>query len=73
MTVRSIAMALLLGGCEVAGDDTCYSPDQNVEDAYVEGALGCACDNDEPQCIDGVGLVCDEGWWQSVEDGPCMP
>lgn len=52
----------------------CYSPKQHLERAYEEGAIGCACAaGSESVCVEGVGLVCSDGRWQAVEDGPCAP
>ena len=58
----------------------CYSPSQNLEMAYEDGAQGCACDvqNDQDVCIKDksgreVALICENGKWIAVEDGPCMP
>ena len=56
----------------------CFSPTSNLEIAYTENAIGCDCDSDidEDICVsDGTGkkvaLVCSEGKWIAVEDGPC--
>lgn len=58
----------------------CYSPYQNLEAAYLAGAIGCSCtDNvDNDTCVKDnngklVALICREGEWIAVEDGPCMP
>jgi len=66
--------AFLDGICE--RDNTCYSPTQNAARAYDEGAFGCACDGDEAQCVNTdeagfVGLICEDGAWAAVSDGPC--
>lgn len=63
--------------------DPCYSPTQRVETAYQPQSHGCACaaETEPGVCvktqIDGrdhsVGLMCIEGKWKSVVDGPCMP
>jgi len=53
----------------------CYSPTQNTDRAYDDGALGCACDpaSDEDVCVDGAALLCSKDRvWQAVEDGPCF-
>lgn len=52
----------------------CYSPTQNTDTAYDQDAQGCPCDeNDEDVCIGGVALICEQGSWRAVEDGPCEP
>ncbi|WP_437905524.1 hypothetical protein WME95_45785 [Sorangium sp. So ce327] len=57
----------------------CFSPTQNLDTAYEPGSVGCACtDADEDVCVDdstgrGVALVCNDGRWDAVEDGPCAP
>jgi hypothetical protein len=60
--------------------DECYSPCQNLETAYLNGSEGCLCDeqSDKDTCIEdgngvNVALMCEEGVWVAVEDGPCMP
>lgn len=56
------------------GNGWCYSPTQNAERAYEEGAKGCACTEEDPdQCVGPAALVCLEGHWLAVEDGPCAP
>lgn len=53
---------------------SCFSPTQNLDTAYRQGAVGCACkDGDASQCIQGVALICDGTHWTAVEDGPCAP
>jgi len=61
-------------------NDECYSPTQNLETAYLNGSEGCPCDekNDNDTCIKDsndnlVALMCEDGVWVAVEDGPCMP
>lgn len=59
----------------------CYSPTQRLEAAYEPGSRGCACDpsRDEDVCAsydDGgrphqVPLICVDGVWLAVVDGPC--
>jgi len=58
----------------------CFSPTSHPELAVEDPDAGCACDAKEPdQCVrtqhEGrpwdVALVCAQGRWQSVEDGPC--
>ena len=58
----------------------CYSPYQNLEFAYLSGAEGCSCNeqSDSDTCVtdnDGrnVALICINGKWEAVEDGPCWP
>lgn len=58
----------------------CYSPTQNLDQAYEPDAIGCDC---QPGSLaicradsEGVevALVCqDNEHWQSAEDGPCAP
>lgn len=57
----------------------CYSPLQNLDIAHEEGAVGCNCDHqvDEDICVQdsfghNIGLICREGKWAAVNDGPCM-
>ena len=75
--VTWVGWALLAVACgaDVANPDTktCFSPTQNVDGAYQSGAHGCACDaaTDEDVCVDGAALVCNDGRWIAVEDGPC--
>ena len=59
---------------------SCYSPFKNLEIAYLEGAEGCLCNeqNGNDTCVEDdngnmVALICEEGVWVAVEDGPCMP
>ena len=62
------------GSIDAGGDDACFSPTQNLDTAYDDGARGCRCnDGDGDLCIDGVALVCDGARWGAVEDGPCEP
>lgn len=50
----------------------CYSPQQNVSNAYEPGAIGCECPAGTPGiCVSGVALLCQDGRWVAVEDGPC--
>jgi len=58
----------------------CFSPTQNLDHAYEEGARGCPCTpgSDAGVCLADstlrlVALVCDEvtRTWEAVEDGPC--
>lgn len=56
-------------------DMDCYSPTQNTDQAYADGAIGCACDrdiHDQIVCLDEVeaALVCtDDGHWEAIVDG----
>lgn len=80
------AILLLAGACvsgcgssqeQSASPDTCYSSTQNVDIAYMDGAMGCPCEEPtQPRCVSasGGGLValeCEEGFWRSVIDGAC--
>ncbi len=80
----ALALGMMLvagcGGTDAEGD--CYSPTQNLTRAYEDGAVGCACTEgeDEGVCVSEapgsnrkVALVCSQGRWQAVEDGPCAP
>src|SRR5688572_30777557 len=68
---------------EPVEDPACYSPDQNAERAYEDGAVGCVCAaGDAATCVRtenaagdtlNVALICDAGQWQAVVDGPCAP
>ena len=56
----------------------CFSPTQNLINAYDEGFVGCDCDseNDIDICVQdsngrNVALICSENKWAAVEDGPC--
>lgn len=54
--------------------DDCFSPFQNAEQAYDEGAVGCDCDDENAgACIGGAAIMCMDGKWEAVEDGPCYP
>jgi hypothetical protein len=83
---RSLALVLsfagLFGfGCSSESTntaDTCYSPTQNLDLARdgtdMPKGRGCACaPTDKGVCVDGVALICNEGRWLSVIDGPCSP
>jgi hypothetical protein len=66
----------VFGACSHDETDThdCYSPTQNLNHAYDDGTVGCACGaEDRDQCITGVALVCENARWQAVIDGPCAP
>ncbi|WP_339727680.1 hypothetical protein [Maribacter stanieri] len=58
----------------------CFSPTQNLSNAYEPGSVGCDCDseNDANICVQdekgsNVALICSEKKWIVVEDGPCNP
>ncbi len=67
------------GRCRAVPRDkgTCYSPSQNFESAYSDGALGCRCRDGEGEiCVGRAALVCRREnefllSWSAVEDGPC--
>ena len=64
-------------------EDECYSPYSNVDLTYDLTILGCTCQKEDyATCVgyekdDGqihnVALICEDGSWLSVEDGPCEP
>jgi hypothetical protein len=55
----------------------CFGPGRDLELATQADVRGCACEPDSrPVCESDtlgrrVGLVCSQGSWVSVEDGPC--
>jgi hypothetical protein len=51
----------------------CYGPEMNVELAYSGTIDGCPCEDLGSLCSGGVALICSNGAWQAVEDGPCEP
>lgn len=61
--------------------DLCYSPKQNLATAYESGSEGCPCDPareqatcatyDEAGRPHQVALLCVNGRWAAVNDGPC--
>jgi hypothetical protein len=56
----------------VAGQSSCYSPAQNLAHVNEPDAVGCRCSSSAPGfCVGSVALVCTDGRWQAVEDGPC--
>jgi hypothetical protein len=63
--------------CFSTPDETCYSPLQNLDKAYEDGARGCPCDrtlaNEVGYCLNGTALICETGFWEAVLDGPCWP
>lgn len=73
LAVVACLVAIVCCGCdESSPDDTCYSPEQNYETAYDDGAIGCPCAaQDEGVCVKGTALICETGRWQAVNDGPC--
>jgi hypothetical protein len=60
---------------EVPAGEICFSPTQYPTSAYDQGAVGCACDPevDEDMCVAAVALICYDGRWRGVQDGPCLP
>lgn len=77
VAVSLVAVASLAAGCSSESSDaTCYSPSQNLDQAYVAGSRGCGCSSGAVCVPDSTGrkvaLVCENGAWQAVEDGPCM-
>jgi len=81
--VGNLGVALilsLLGACGSGDNGVCYSPTQNLETAYDEGAIGCPCTEatDKSVCVSDntnrwVALFCMNGKWVSGVDGPCHP
>jgi uncharacterized membrane protein len=73
----SFITLFILGAGLIGCDDeaqSCYSPTQNLETAYQKNAVGCACEpGTTGVCLGRVALLCENGSWQAVEDGPCMP
>jgi len=63
-----------LGGEGGMGQSDCYSPAE-PDDAVEHGAQGCTCNGyeDKSVCVGPAALICSEGKWISVEDGPCFP
>jgi hypothetical protein len=71
------------GGPPIGGSQpgTCFSPTQSPELALDEPDAGCSCSDEESQCVStryqgrawDVALICTQGRWRSVEDGPCFP
>ncbi|MBN1610840.1 MAG: hypothetical protein JW940_29685 [Polyangiaceae bacterium] len=55
------------------GETDCFSPEQNLDHAYDGTMDGCPCTGSQSICISGVALLCEQGRWSAVEDGPCMP
>lgn len=78
-TILLLASLLAAACTSSTGGNTedCYSPTQNLDIAYDDGAVGCTCtDGAEAQCLPDstgrkVALVCENGRWQAVNDGPC--
>jgi hypothetical protein len=65
---------LLVAWACSSDDGECYAPGKNLDTAYEPGAVGCECaPNTEGVCSDGTALVCEQGHWQAVIDGPCFP
>src|SRR5690606_30670409 len=64
------------GGCalvEVPEPVDCFGPEQNLDEAYSGTLSGCPCDDVGGLCDGSVALICSEGEWRAVEDGPCEP
>ena len=71
------------GNCNTLPSPYCYSPSQNVDSGYeaystTSTAVGCSCNGSPSQCVSDsqghkIGLVCTDGAWHSVIDGPCAP
>ena len=64
------------GTCNTYDQTVCYSPTQNIDNAYVNRAFGCHCNSTTPFCgIDSSGLrvylVCTGGIWQSGDTSNC--
>jgi len=64
------------GKCNTYDQTVCYSPTQNIDNAYVNRAFGCHCNSTTPFCgIDSSGLrvylVCTSGNWQSGDTSNC--
>lgn len=50
----------------------CFSPAQFLDVAYDPSFVGCKCaEGAQSLCRSGVALICSEGRWQAVQDGPC--
>jgi hypothetical protein len=84
MRTLTLACFSLVGlvSCLGCGDEdkSCFSPAQNLDTAYTDGAMGCGCvaGTDRDICVPDrtglrVALVCENGRWHAVMDGPCMP
>lgn len=56
-----------------APSSDCFSPDQNVELAYSGEIPGCPCGDVGSVCVSPAALICEQGTWRAVEDGPCEP
>jgi hypothetical protein len=61
-----------------AGNTDCYSPTENLDGMCGDAAVGCPCNSaaDQDVCINDtchgtIGMMCEEGRWQWVYDGPC--
>jgi hypothetical protein len=51
----------------------CYGPERNLDVAYDGGLPGCPCEDVGGLCNGSVALICSDGSWQAVQDGPCDP
>lgn len=68
------------GGEPPMPNGECFSPTDHPELAYAAGGPpGCACEANAAECVRSeyqgrpwdVALVCTDGHWEGVEDGPC--
>jgi hypothetical protein len=60
-------------GGQAGAPSDCVSPESYAR-AYEPGAQGCSCGfGNQGVCVGGAALICQDGAWQAVEDGPCMP
>jgi hypothetical protein len=65
------------GGTSSPSD--CFSPTQNIDTAYDQGSVGCACEEGAlDRCVlastgGEVALSCSEGRWWAGVDGACQP
>jgi hypothetical protein len=53
--------------------EECFSPSQHADEAYLGTREPCACNDVGSACVDGAALICIDGKWAAVEDGPCYP
>ncbi len=65
-------------GAYACDPEGCFSPSQNLDRAYDDGAVGCSCGGGDDVCARdsegrSVALVCESGNWIAAEDGPCTP
>lgn len=50
---------------------TCFSPTQNLSGISPGAPGGCPCSSGGSVCVNGLGLMCYDGHWNAVWDGPC--